>query len=450
MVYTAVDLVEVRIWGRRVGAIAGIGAGAVRGAYAFEYDPAWIVSGLDLAPVLMPRARRTYVFPDLSPETFQGLPPMIADSLPDKFGNAIVTSWLTREGVSPAQITGLDRLAYLGARGLGALEFIPDRAPAHPRPTALDLSQLVTAARSAVHGSLATEAESEIALRRIIEVGTSAGGARAKAIVNVNTETGELRSGQLLPEPGFESWLLKFDGIGVDRDLGATADYGRIEFAYSLMAQAAGITVPETRLLHENGRAHFMTRRFDRAADGSKVHLQTLCAMDGLDFNQIGVHDYAQYLRRVVELGLGTEALVEAFRRMAFNVATSNCDDHTKNFSFLMEPSGQWSLAPAYDLTYAHSPTSQWTSQHLMSVNGKFSDIARSDLLAVADRFEVPGAVGVIDAVVEAAAEWQTFATAADLPTSATERIAADFPLDALRRRRTRAKGAQRADRLGG
>lgn len=422
--YVPVDVVEVLAWGRVVGAVA---PSAQRGAYSFEYDPTWIARGLELAPALMPLARRIYTFPGLPAETFQGLPPMVADSLPDRFGNSIVDAWLARNGIASAQVTALDRLAYLGERGMGALQFRPDRTPSLPPPTALNLGQLILSARRAVEGSLASEDESQAALRRIIEVGTSAGGARAKAIVNIDPETGEIRSGHVPPGPGFEAWMLKFDGIGDDAQLGPGRNYGRVEYAYSLMARAAGIRMSPTRLLEEHGRAHFMTKRFDRTNDGGRLHMLTLCGMDGLDFNAIGVNDYAQYFARIIALGMPPSDLEQAFLRMAFNVVAANCDDHTKNFAFLMDPAGTWSLAPAYDVTHAYSPTSHWLRQHLMSVNGKFSDISRADLLAVADRFGIERAAAAISSVRDAVHSWPQFAREAGLASELAEAIARDF-----------------------
>ena len=424
MAYVAVDIIEVLAWGTRVGAIA---PGRQRNSYLFEYDPAWIASGIEVAPALMPLARTIYTFPGYPFETYQGLPPMIADSLPDRFGNSIVDAWLARNGIAADRVTALDRLAYLGNRGMGALEFRPDRSPALPQPTAIDLGQLVLSARRAVEGSLASEDESQAALRRIIEVGTSAGGARAKAIIAVNPATDEIRSGHIDADSGFEPWLLKFDGIGADAQLGPGRNYGRVEYAYSLMARAAGIHMSPTRLLEENGRAHFMTKRFDRLDDGTRLHLQSLCGMDGLDFNAIGVNDYAEYFGRIVALGLPTEDLEQAFLRMAFNVVAANCDDHTKNVAFLMSPDGTWSLAPAYDITHAYSPSSRWLSQHLMSVNGAFRDISRRDLLTVADRFGIEGAGAALGAVRDAVASWPEFASAAGLQGDLANVVAADF-----------------------
>jgi len=432
MPYSPTSLIEVRAWGRTVGAIAAQPRGR---AYAFEFDQDWVRGGIDLSPALMPIGgrRRVFSFPGLSEATFQGLPPLIADALPDRFGNAIVDAYLAREGVPAAQITALDRLAYLGSRGLGALEFVPDVAPHAPSPTGLDLADLITSARAAVEGSLASDSESEASLRRIIDVGTSAGGARAKAILNINIDTMELRSGHLPPEPGFDPWLLKFDGVGDDDQLHETGNFGRVEYAYSLMARAAGITMSETRLLEENGRAHFMTRRFDREGGGRKLHAQTLCGMDALDFNQTNTHDYAQYLSRIDALGLGEDSLVEAFRRAAFNVASANCDDHTKNFSFLLDEKSGWHLAPAYDITHAYRPTSIWVNQHLMSVDGEFADIRRRHLLVLADQFAIPGARSVLDQVADSVTRWDGFADEAGVPDQMARAIKADHRVESLR-----------------
>jgi len=427
-------VVEVLAWGERVGALAATGT---RGAYGFEYEPAWKRHGFDLAPELMPIAerRRIFSFPGLNPATFHGLPPMIADSLPDRFGNAIVDAHLSKTGLNPADATALDRLAYLGPRGLGALEYRPDRAPHEPAPTSVDLADLITTARAAVEGSLATESESAESLQRIINVGTSAGGARAKAILNLNPDTDELRSGHVPPAPGFEPWILKFDGVRTDRRLGASENFGRVEYAYSLMARAAGLDMAPTRLLEENGRAHFMTRRFDRSADGEKIHQQTLCGMAAVDFNQVATNDYSQYLSEVERLAPEPESMEQAWRRMVFNVAAANCDDHSKNFSFLFEPASGWRLAPAYDVTYAYNSESEWVHQHLMSVNGRFQDITRDDVLTVAENFGVESSRTILDEIVAVVERWPEFAATAGVPPEITAEIARNLPLGVLRRR---------------
>jgi len=318
----------------------------------------------------------------------------------------------------------------MAARGMGALEFRPARGPRHIRPTAIELSGLVASSRQALAGKFEGDRETEAAILNLIQVGTSAGGARAKAVIVWNADTHEIRSGQLPAAPGFDYWLVKLDGVGRDSELGTGSHYGRIEYAYSLMAKAAGIDMSECRLLEENGRAHFMTRRFDRH-NGDKLHAQTLCAMQHLDYKQRGSHDYSQYLQTIQALNLGLDALQQGFRRMVFNVLAANCDDHSKNLSFLLPPpsgDGKWRLSPAYDVTHAYNPKGEWTYQHLMSVNGRFSKISRDDLFAVGDRFLVPQYREVIREVVAAVAQWPGFAKTAGVPLTEIAAVAADFP----------------------
>jgi serine/threonine-protein kinase HipA len=424
--FKPVEAIEVRIWNQRVGALA---RDPRLGFYAFEYDPKFAAQGIELAPLQMPTSiSEPFIFPGLSLETFQRLPAMIADALPDKFGNALITAWMQQRGVNVSSITELDRLAYMGKRGFGALEFHPMRSPVTESSTAIKLAKLVESARLAVHGDLETDQHSENALSEIIRVGTSAGGARAKAAIAWNPNTQEVRAGQFDVTEGFQHWLLKFDGLGKDAGLGATRDFGRVEYAYHLMAVQAGIEMSECQVLEENGRAHFMTRRFDR--DGNnKHHLQTLCAMAHLDFNQIGVHDYAQYFQTIQRLNLGYEALEQAYRRMAFNVMAANCDDHSKNFSFILRQGQAWALAPAYDLTFAFDPANKWTRQHLMGVNGKFASVTMEDMLAVAERFAIGRAPRVLREVRQAVAVWPEFASQARVSSDEIKHVGSSHVL---------------------
>jgi serine/threonine-protein kinase HipA len=426
-----VQIIEVRMWGSRVGAVA---ADRDLGCYAFAYDPVWRRREIEVAPLTMPLAERrdTYVFPALPKATYLGLPAMLADALPDDFGNALIDAWMAAKGIERTSITVLDRLAYMGKRGLGALEFQPARGSHKESATPVEMKTLVEDARRLVHGTFSVDTETKAALANIIKVGTSAGGARAKAVIAWNPKTDEVRSGQFDAAPGFEHWLLKFDGVGKDKELGTGEAYGRIEYAYSLMANAAGISMSPCRLLEENGRAHFMTRRFDRevvAGETRKRHLQTLCAMNHLDFRQRGTHAYAQLFMTIAKLNLGDEATGQAFRRMAFNVMARDCDDHTKNFSFLLKQGQSWKLAPAYDVTHAFNPKGEWTYQHLMSVNGKFQQITREDLLEDADRFSVRKPRELLADVKAALENWSEFAQLAGLKPSIRDRVAADFCL---------------------
>lgn len=429
--YHPVDAVEVRAWGERVGVVA-LDPGL--GCYAFEYYPEWKGSGVELAPGTMPLGGGPYAFPQLAADTYHRLPALLADALPDDFGNALIDAWLATNGVAKRDVTPLDRLAYMAGRGMGALEFAPARGPRHRKPSAVELSALVEGARSLLHGEFGDDRETKAAVQGLIQVGTSAGGARAKAVIAWNRGSGEIRSGQLPADPGFEQWLIKLDGIAHDwqrgdDELAGTGGYGRIEYAYYLMATAAGIDMMPCELLEENGRAHFLTKRFDRGDDGSRIHSLTLCGIAHLDFRQRGTHDYAQLFQTAAALGLGPEARAEIFRRMVFNVYAANCDDHTKNHSFtLAGPGADWQLSPAYDITHAYNPKGAWTYQHLMSVNGAFGDITMDDLLTVADRHQVPGAKAAIAAVRSAVDNWSEYAAAAGLSTERAAGIAATFP----------------------
>jgi serine/threonine-protein kinase HipA len=420
--YQPVERVEVFLWGRYVGAVA---LDPALGYYVFAYDREFARAGIEPAPLRMPLRddEHVYVFTDLPEATYARLPALLADALPDDFGNALIDRWLAERGVPKAAITALDRLAYMGSRAMGALEFKPQRGPRTRRPTAIELGELVSTARQALSGKWSAEGDAAAALRAIIEVGTSAGGARAKAVVAWNAETQELRSGQLDAPEGFQHWLLKFDGVGADRALGSTRGYGRIEYAYHLMAREAGIEMSECRLLEENGRAHFMTQRFDREGTRGRHHVQTLCAMAHLDFKRRGTNSYAQCFQALLELAAPREDLVEAYRRMVFAVLARNCDDHTKNVSFRLRKGESWRLAPAYDVTFAHNPVGEWTSQHQLSVNGKFRDITRADLLAEADRYGIGEAKAILDQVRAAIGKWPAHSAAAGVAKAESKRI---------------------------
>lgn len=425
MPHEPVKLVEVYAFGSRVGAVA---PDPNTGAFAFEYDPDWVERGSELAPLKMPAsADEIYVFPDLDERTFLGLPPLLADSLPDRFGNALIDAWMVRHGVDPDDVTPLDRLAYMADRGVGALEFRPPvRDGQDPATTAIQLADLVTAARAQVRGKIDEADEPTMAaLTDLIRVGTSAGGARAKAVLAYNPDTGQIRSGQLGAPEGFSHWICKLDGVDAgDQELQDSSGYGRIEYAYHLMAREAGLDMMESRLLIEHDRAHFMTRRFDRPGGGVKRHVLTLCGMAHLDFNQPRAHDYAQYLDVIDRLQLGPDALEQAFTRIVFNVASVNCDDHTKNLAFLMDDTGHWQLAPAYDIAFSYRPSSRWVSAHQMSVLGKFEQINVGDLLTLGDKFAVPSPKDVVDRVLDAVSRWLDFAEVAEVPGETAEEIA--------------------------
>jgi serine/threonine-protein kinase HipA len=426
-----IPVIEVRAWGKRVGALA---LDPKLGYYAFAYEPSWRRSGIELAPLTIPLddRRETFVFSNLPEATFRRLPAMFADALPDDFGNALIDAWMAEHGTSRAEITTLDRLAYMGKRGTGALEFKPALGSHRESAVPLQMKALVEEARQFIERDVSVDAHAKAALANIIRVGTSAGGARAKAVIAWNPATNQIRSGQFEMASGFEPWILKFDGLGKDFELGTGGDYGRTEYAYNKMATQAGIVMTECRLLEENNRAHFMTRRFDRDVVKGKTikhHVQTLCALNHLDYKQRGTHAYSQLFITAAEIGLKNEVVRQTFLRMAFNVMSRNYDDHTKNSSFILKEGRNWELAPAYDVTHAHNPRGEWTYQHLMSVNGKFDDITHADLLAEADRFGVPRPAELLSRVRSALENWTEHAKEAGLSPSKSNELARDFIL---------------------
>lgn len=424
-----VEIVDVHLWGELIGKVT---LDSDYGYYVFAYAPDFVGRGIEPSPLHMPAtSAEPYLFTDLTDETYKRLPAMLADALPDDFGNALITKWMTDRGISANAVTALDRLAYMGTRAMGALEFHPERGPERRKATPIKLSLLVEDARKAVRGEFGDEDETSAALRSIIEVGTSAGGARAKAVIAWNPTTQEIRSGQMAAPEGFEHWLLKFDGMGKDRELGTPGGYGRIEQAYHIMAGEAGIDMMPCRLLEENGRAHFMTKRFDRAHGLVRHHVQTLCAMDHVDFKRKGTNSYGQLFDVIRRLGLPYKDREEAFRRMAFNAMARNCDDHSKNFGFILRQGQPWRLAPAYDVTHAHSSTGEWTREHLLGINGKFKAFTREDFREVANRFNIGSPDDILDKVGAAVKRWPDIATAPEIrvPDRAVERVSKDLRL---------------------
>lgn len=422
-------LAEVRLWGRTIGAVSLQDGENVA---SFEYDAAFAQSGIQVAPLVMPLSRRVYRFPELSRPTFHGLPGLLADALPDKFGNALIDAWLASQGRQPASFNAVERLCYTGERGMGALEFAPAIGPRAKQTTHIEVSRLVELAsavlthRNNLQTSFSAEG-SEEALRDILRVGTSAGGARAKAVIAWNPVTNEVRSGQVQAGQGFEYWLLKFDGVSgnKDKELDDPKGYGLIEYAYYLMARDCGIEMSECRLFQENGRSHFMTRRFDRLASGEKLHMQSLGALAHYDFNMAGAYSYEQALLVMRQLQLPMQAIEQLFRRMAFNIVARNQDDHVKNIAFLMNKAGEWSLSPAFDMTYSFNPSGAWTASHQMTMNGKRDHFTLEDFNACARTASMKrGRAAKIVAEVQATvAQWPSFAEKAGVPEGVRERI---------------------------
>lgn len=420
----------IKLWENRVGAVTWVDKSSCA---VFEYDPSFLKLGLDISPLHMGIkeavfGQRQFHFPTINPETFHGLPGMLADALPDKFGNSIIDTWLARQGRSSKSFTPIERLCYTGKRGMGALEFEPLIVNKDFNSSqAIDIAHLVELAGQIMgdHTSLQTSLDSSEknnseALIEILRVGTSAGGARPKAIIAMNQDNNIL-SGQISAPKGYDYWLLKFDGV-TDLELGAPRGYGRIEYAYHLMAKASGIQMTECRLLEEHGRAHFMTKRFDRI-DGKKIHLQSLCGLAHYDFNRAGAYSYEQAFEVMRTLQLSKAEISEQYRRMVFNVIARNLDDHTKNISFLMDSNGQWSLSPSYDVTYSHNPHGIWTNMHQMSLNGKRDHFTRDDLLQVGSACSISNPHSIINDVESAVKEWEFFAKQSKVHNQAMDEI---------------------------
>ena len=426
----------VELWGTRIGAVALTDS---NGVASFEYEPSFLASGIQLAPLMMALAARVYSFPELQRRTFRGLPGLLADSLPDRFGNNLINAWLARQGRTPESFDAVERLCYTGQRGMGALEFKPVQGPSAQTSGAIQIAELVALASEILsqQQGLATSfqgPEREEALQTILRVGTSAGGARAKALIVWNASTGEVRSGQLEAPPGFSHWLLKFDGVSgnKDRELEDPQGYGLIELAYSRMARAAGITMTDCRLLEENGRQHFMTRRFDRDDAGNKLHMQSLGALAHFDYNEPGSYSYEQAFLVMRQLQLPMQALEEQYRRMVFNLIARNQDDHVKNIAFLMDRDGQWSLSPAFDITWSFNPAGDWTATHQMSVNGKRDQFTRADLLAVGRSAQLKRgrAEAIAEEVIAAVRNWPLYAAEANVREESCSQIQASHRLN--------------------
>ncbi|MCF7913384.1 MAG: type II toxin-antitoxin system HipA family toxin [Candidatus Cloacimonetes bacterium] len=426
---------RVKLWGSTIGVVSWIND---RRIGVFQYVPEFLSSNIQVAPLTMPLSETPYSFPGLSSDSFKGLPGLLADSLPDRFGNAVIDTWLAEQGRLEEDFNPVERLCYIGHRGMGALEYEPAIKCISQRTSLLDIDQLVNLAnqilneRQKLIGSLTGENDQK-AIEDIIRVGSSAGGARAKAVLAWNPVSGKFKSGQLKLPQGFEHWIMKFDGISENSDNppSSAKGYGKIEFAYHLMAVNAGIDMTECRIYPENGRTHFMTRRFDRTTESGKLHVQTLGAMAHFDYMLPASYSYEQALQVIRRLQLPQRDLEQVVLRAIFNVVGRNCDDHVKNIAFIMNRKGEWSLAPAYDLTYAWNPAGVWTSQHQMSINGKRENIHREDLIALAEKADLKKEKAniLIDKVMDTFSRWQYFAGEADIDDYKMAKIRANLIL---------------------
>jgi serine/threonine-protein kinase HipA len=426
------QIAEVKIWGNFVGAVAW---DTDNGLATFEYEPKFKSLNWDLAPLKMPvhENRNRFSFPELQKDkksaydTFKGLPGILADALPDTYGNQMINLWLAQQGRPQDSMNPVEMLCFIGTRGMGALEFEPAVLKENKRTFSIEMDSLVTTAQKMLDQREAfitnLHKDEEQAVLEILKIGTSAGGARPKALIAWNEKTGEVKSGQTKAPKGFEHWLIKLDGVS-DVQLGSSQGYGKVEMAYYTMAKACGIDMMPSRLLEENGRSHFMTKRFDREGSETKHHVQTFCAMKHFDYNLVRSFSYEQLFQCMRELKLTYADAEQMFRRMVFNVIARNCDDHTKNFSFLLRQGGTWELAPAYDLCHAYRPGSEWVSQQALSINGKRKNIAKADLLAVGESIRCKKAAEIVDEIKNTVHQWKDFADEVNVKGSLRDEIA--------------------------
>jgi len=420
----------VNIWGETAGAVAW---DKNKGLASFEYDPRFVSTGWELSPIKMPLSDTIYSFPERKANqnetfnAFKGLPGLLADVLPDKYGNQLINAWLAKNGRPENSMNPIEKLCFIGNRGIGALEFEPATLASPQKPFDVEINSLVDIAQKMLAKRDQFEAnidqDEQQAMQKILRIGTSAGGARPKAIIAYNPQTGDIQSGQMDAPEGFEHWLIKLDGVS-DAQLGKSQGYGRVEMAYYRMATDCGIDMMESRLLEENGRAHFMTKRFDRTPDKKKHHIQTLCALQHYDFNDVHSFSYEQLFQTMRLIRLPYPQAEQMFRRMVFNVAARNCDDHTKNFAFMLKKNSAWELAPAYDICHAYRPGSLWVSRHSLSINGKREAINREDILTIARSMHIKKADAIMDEINATVSEWNQYAEQAKVNAPLREAIA--------------------------
>ena len=421
-----VRLAYINIWGQRAGVVMW---NENTQSAVFEYEPSFERLGLNLSPIMMPlRPHHPYLFTSISKDTFMGLPGLLADALPDAYGKALLDRWLATIGRTFAN--PVERLCYQGKRSMGALEFEPAQDTFLEKDAKIEIDSLVEVAREALNQKSKLDTslsqDRKEALINIIKVGTSAGGQRAKAVIAYNEKTQEVRSGQIDAPDGFEHWLLKLDGV-TNQELGDPKFYGLIEYVYYLMAKDAGIDMMPCRILSENGRSHFMTKRFDRIGGKEKLHMQTLCGIAHYDYKMLRAYSYEQAFQVMRQLRLPYIQAEEMFRRMVFNVVARNQDDHTKNISFLMDKTGKWRLSPAYDISWSYNPEGKWTSQHQMSINNKWSNFTMDDLLTVAFSMNIKAPREIIEKAIHAIAQWPVYASSLGIPKETIEIIKSTF-----------------------
>jgi len=426
-----VDVAEVKIWGELVGAVRWDSESQLA---SFQYDKKFLAKGYDLSPIKMPieNGERIYSFPELrkakeeQTATFKGLPGLLADALPDKYGNQLINIWLARNGRPPNSMNPVEQLCFIGSRGMGALQFEPSQLKTSKQTFSIEIKSLVEVAQKMLSNrdgfSVNLHGEEQNGVSEILKIGTSAGGARPKVIIAYNKKSGEVRSGQTTVPKDFEHWLLKLDGVS-DAQFGSSHGFGRVEYAYHLMAKDCNIQMMDCELLEENGRAHFMTKRFDRDGDNVRHHVQTFCGLQHFDYNNLYGYSYEQLFQTMRILRMTYPEAEQMFRRMVFNVMATNFDDHTKNFSFRLKQEGRWELSPAYDVCYSYDPNNVWVSQHSLSINGKHKEINKNDLMTIAKANNIKKGERLINEIKETVCNWTAYAAQVNVSSSLTNSI---------------------------
>lgn len=426
-----VDYAFIKIWGEQVGVVRW---DETEGLASFQYDTKFLTNAWELSPLKMPlaSANRIYSFTELAPnrlgepDSFGGLPGLLADSLPDKYGNQLIDVWLAQRGRPRGSMNPVEKLCFIGSRGMGALEFEPAQLKAAKQSFSIEVESLVSMSKEMLSKredfSSNIKADEQKAMLDIFKIGTSAGGARPKAVIAYNKKTAEVKSGQAKAPKGFEHWLIKLDGVS-DTQFGDSQGWGRVEMAYYLMAKDCGIEMMESQLLEENERAHFMTKRFDREGPETKHHVQTLCAMQHFDYNNIYGYSYEQLFQSMRMLKLTYPEAEQMFRRMVFNVLAVNYDDHTKNFGFILKKGEQWKLAPAYDVCYSYDPKNSWVNQQTLSINGKHKNISKEDLMMIGKANKIKKAQRIIEEIQSVIADWKGYANKVNVSTEKRDDI---------------------------
>jgi len=427
-----VDVAEVKIWGELVGAVRWDTAKQLA---SFQYTKKFLTKEIDLSPIKMPvnNGDRIYSFPELRKgkgeqiATFKGLPGLLSDALPDKYGNQLINIWLAQNGRPPDSMNPVEQLCFIGSRGMGALEFEPAYLKTSKQTFAIEIKSLVEVAQKMLSDREGLEVnlhkEEQKAMEQILKIGTSAGGARPKAVIAYNKKTGDVRSGQTIAPKGFEHWLIKLDGVS-DTQFGSSHGFGRVEYAYYLMAKDCNVQMMDCELLEENGRAHFMTKRFDRDCHDTKHHIQTFCGIQHFDYNNLYAYSYEQLFQTMRILKMTYPEAEQMFRRMVFNVMSTNYDDHTKNFSFRLKQGGRWELSPAYDVCYSYDPDNIWVSQHTLSINGKHKEITKSDLMTIARINNIKKGHNIIEEIKEIVCNWSEYANKVEVSSGLEKTIA--------------------------